>query len=492
MKVFTPWFMIAVAGCTRGVPLEDHSCPCVSGFTCVDQTCRHNAPIDDPALVQLGAAAGGSLPQEFSVPDPTGTLVSMTTLDRIDLSGPFFQDLGTNGRRCVTCHLPTASWSTTPRQLRAVFEATFGGALDDGLGLGAVFRLVDGANSPSADDVTLDQRRAAYSMLLDRGVIRIGLPLPADAEFELVAVEDPYRHASVAELSLFRRPLPTTNLKFLSTVMWDGRGSHAGVSLGDDLRVQASDEHRGHAQSGPLAESVSSAIVDFEVTLVTAQRTDAGGGALDVDGARGGPDAILEQIFYIGINDLFGDSRTQSPFSPSVFDLYDAWPITPTEEFRRSVEHGQTLFNSRTFEISGVSGINDEAAFGRPLTLTGTCTTCHDAPNAGNHSVAFLVDLGLSDDTHRTSDLPLYTLRNKVTGAMKQTSDPGRALITGKWRHVNRFKIPNLRGLAGRAPYFHNGAAADLAAVVDFYDTRFAMLLSPQDKADLVAFLRSL
>ncbi|HEX3479105.1 MAG TPA: hypothetical protein VHT91_28975 [Kofleriaceae bacterium] len=45
-----------------------------------------------------------------------------------------------------------------------------------------------------------------------------------------------------------------------------------------------------------------------------------------------------------------------------------------------------------------------------------------------------------------------------------------------------------------RAPlsYFHNGFAADLAAVVDFYDGRFAMGLSAQDKSDLVAFLRSL
>ena len=48
------------------------------------------------------------------------------------------------------------------------------------------------------------------------------------------------------------------------------------------------------------------------------------------------------------------------------------------------------------------------------------------------------------------------------------------------------------RGLAARAPYFHNGSAATLAEVVDFYDTRFAMHLTAQEKADLVAFLRSL
>jgi cytochrome c peroxidase len=49
-----------------------------------------------------------------------------------------------------------------------------------------------------------------------------------------------------------------------------------------------------------------------------------------------------------------------------------------------------------------------------------------------------------------------------------------------------------LRALAARAPYFHNGSAARLEDVVDFYDTRFAMQLSPAEKQDLVAFLKAL
>jgi cytochrome c peroxidase len=60
-------------------------------------------------------------------------------------------------------------------------------------------------------------------MLLTKGVIRVGIGIPEDAEFELLRADDPCGHASAKELSLFRRPLPTTNLKFLSTVMWDAR-----------------------------------------------------------------------------------------------------------------------------------------------------------------------------------------------------------------------------------------------------------------------------
>jgi cytochrome c peroxidase len=49
-----------------------------------------------------------------------------------------------------------------------------------------------------------------------------------------------------------------------------------------------------------------------------------------------------------------------------------------------------------------------------------------------------------------------------------------------------------LRALAARAPYFHNGAAATLDDAVNFYDQRFNLNLTSQQKADLVAFLKTL
>ena len=102
------------------------------------------------------------------------------------------------------------------------------------------------------------------------------------------------------------------------------------------------------------------------------------------------------------------------------------------------------------------------------------------------------LNIGLADASRRTPDMPLYTLRNKTTGEIVKVTDPGRAMIDGKWNHIGRFKGPMLRDLAPRAPYFHNGFAKDLDAVIDFYVSRFKMALSKQDKADLIAFLRSL
>ena len=90
---------------------------------------------------------------------------------------PFFLDLGANGRRCATCHQAENNMTVTPPSLQARFEAT--GGTDP------IFRTNDGSNSPLADVSTVAARHAAYSMLLTKGLIRVGLPIPATAEFLL-------------------------------------------------------------------------------------------------------------------------------------------------------------------------------------------------------------------------------------------------------------------------------------------------------------------
>ena len=95
-------------------------------------------------------------------------------------------------------------------------------------------------------------------------------------------------------------------------------------------------------------------------------------------------------------------------------------------------------------------------------------------------------------------DMPVYEIRgcpdpqNPGHPLVFFTSDPGKGLVTGKCADVGRGKGPILRGLAARAPYFHNGAAANLSELVDFYNFRFQMNLDNQQKHDLIAFLNSL
>ncbi|HEY6721975.1 MAG TPA: cytochrome C [Burkholderiales bacterium] len=460
------------------------------------------------------------LPNGLPFPNPTGFASTFSTTGHVDLTSEFFQDLGANGRRCVSCHVPSAGWTIVPSQVQEIFNRTLGGVIDDPLGLGAIFRTNDGSNSPAADVSSVAARRAAYSMLLTKGLIRVGIGVPATADFDLVAVDDPYHHASAADLSLFRRPLPSTNLKFLSTVMWDGRetlngtdqcniaaeGGKCFATIHFDLADQSNTATQGHAQApNPITNAQREAIVAFEITLATAQVWDENAKGLQAADAEGGPEAIFEQAFYYGINDNLGDYQTHAPFTTNVFNLYDAWS-NGSDEARRAVARGQAIFNTRSFTISDVGGLNVDSPFNPPLpaSFQGTCTTCHDTPNSGNHSIVAPLNIGLADASRRTPDLPLYTLQQKCVTlgdgskavgpgcAVKTVTDPGRALVSGKFADIGKFKGPILRGLAARAPYFHNGSAADLGAVVDFYNERFGAGIAGKDRDDLIAFLRAL
>ncbi len=415
-----------------------------------------------------------------------------------DPSNPFFQSLGTNGRACSTCHVPESGMTMTPDVARRRFLVT--------AGMDPLFRTVDGAVSPLADVSTLRARRQAFGLLLDRALIRVGIGLPDVREFDLIAVDDPHGFASARELSLFRRILPSTNLRFLSTVMWDGRetfrdpGSSTGfATLHFDLADQSNAATQGHAQAAvALDDAQREAIVSFEMQLFTAQTWDWRAGYLADRGAQGGPEVLPAQEFYFGINDPLGGDPTGRPFDATAMTLYDAWtsqhpPVAGREAARAAIARGQEIFDHKPISIVGVSGINDDLGV---ASLPGTCTTCHDAPNAGNHSVP--APLRIGTDLPQpvggldVSRLPVYTLRNRNTGQVMTTTDPGRALLTGRWKDVGRFKGPVLRGLAARPPYFHNGSAATLEDVVRFYDERFAIGFTAQEKSDLLAFLAAL
>jgi cytochrome c peroxidase len=157
------------------------------------------------------------------------------------------------------------------------------------------------------------------------------------------------------------------------------------------------------------------------------------------------------------------------------------------------------VFNNKPITISGVAGLN--GSLGLPASFTGSCGTCHDNPNFGDHTVPAPLNIGVADASRRTPDMPLYTLTcsasgvakgHCATGQMATSTDPGRSLITGVWADIGKFKGPTLRALASRTNYFHNGSAVDLAAVVDFYDTRFGIGFTASERADLIAFLRTL
>ena len=447
--------------------------------------------------------SGQNLPNLFPLPNSTGFLETYNQAGGpISLSGPFFQSLGTNGRSCGSCHRPAQGWGLSSDEVKLRFLLT--------QGTDPIFRTVDGSNCKDIVRTdTLADRQKAYSLLLQRGLIRVELRVPPNAEFNIVSVENPYGCNDTSAISVYRRPIPTTNLRFQSAVMWDGREStpQTGTQkityatnpadLLADLAHQAIDATNIHAQGAvPLTADQQKAIVDFETALITAQAIDYQAGLLNGAGATGGPLFLAQHSlpdFFIGINDPLGGNPRNTPFTPVIFTLFDRWLSSSNQPNTRraSIARGQALFNTKTINIVGVAGLNDDLNI---ASIPGTCGTCHDSPNMGNHSLPVPLNIGVGDvdSPLDVSYLPVVTLQNKITFDIKRTTDPGRALITGAWKDVGRLKGPILHGLSSRAPYFHNGSAQTLEDVLEFYDKRFQVGFTPQEKEDLIAFLSAL
>jgi cytochrome c peroxidase len=245
----------------------------------------------------------------------------------------FFADLGTNNRTCFTCHQPQTGWTVSAASVQSRFNA--------GQGADPIFRLVDGATCPSDDISNVGAKLQAYKLLLSKGLIRIGLQVPttvaatgAPTEYRIVSVSDPYLcntnpftgltnfgpdSPTTGVVSVYRRPLPSTNLGFLTTIMWDGREP--------SLASQSVDATRIHAQSNADPSTAQQQqIVNFESGIFTAQIRDNNAQNLKATGANGGPDALVNLLpgFYVGINDPLGGNPNKLPFTSQIFDLYQA------------------------------------------------------------------------------------------------------------------------------------------------------------------------
>ena len=411
--------------------------------------------------------------------DPSGAVATFQPNGpTVTANNAFFQNLGTNGRTCFTCHQPEDAWSISAQHVRDRFHANSNDPL---------FRLFDGATCPSDDVSTLSAKRKAYGLVLAKGLIWIGLPMPSvGLEFQITDVNDPYgcntdpttglTGSTAGTVSIYRRPLPSANLGFLSTIMWDGREP--------SLFSQAVDATLGHAQATltptPLQQQQ---VVTFEgctqadtpplcantptgTGVFTAQIFDQKALSLFGGGANGGPITLSKQLpnFFIGINDPLGQNPTGAPFTSEVFDLYSEWAGLHRRDSvidrRQAIARGEEVFNTTKINITAVAGLND--VLNQPV-IPGFCGTCHDTPNVGDHSVKAPLNIGVANagaDSPPALDiigLPVFTIwctSGPLAGQMFEVTDPGRAFITGKCADIGKVKGPILRGLAARAPYW--------------------------------------
>jgi cytochrome c peroxidase len=399
--------------------------------------------------------ADGTLPNNFPFLNSSGTAATYSPTGFVDLNHPFHASPGTNGRTCESCHLAQAGWSVRPIDVELLFWLTAG---NDPL-----FNVLD-ANTPTPPGPTLKAKYAAFSMLR-KGLFRRGGNLPATAEFEIVAFDDPLgAGASLTRFEFFRRPLATANFHIAKTIGWHDQNTNGSGDVHEGLINQATGAINNALGGPPATRPQAEDIAIYQEGLRFAQQSVFGLGRLDSCGAQGGPENLSSQ-----------------PPVNAPFTLYDAWidlvPGTCTtraaDRKRAQIARGQQLFNA-----------NNPGG--------GSCRGCHNAANNGSNLNGTLFNINTSLAKYRKPGMPLYTLRHKVTGELRQTTDPGRALRTGVWGDLDKFKSPSLRGLAARAPYFHNGIAPTLKDVVVHYEVERGFKFTRQEREDLVAFLEAL
>ncbi len=178
----------------------------------------------------------------------------------------------------------TSSLSPVPRYAQTKRSASTGGDAGSGPDFphGRRFEL-----QPQLDVSTLAGKNAACTLLRTRGLIRVAIAVPANADYKVVSVNNQYGCNESDVISMYRRLLPTTNLRFLSAVMFDGRESSPATgttkilysnfpdSLLSDLAHQSLDPTNIHAQGDGTRPTPAQQqqTVNFEMGLLTAQAT---------------------------------------------------------------------------------------------------------------------------------------------------------------------------------------------------------------------------
>ncbi len=457
--------------------------------------------------------------QEFT--NSAGTLRILVEDGPVETSGhPFFEPLGPNGRACVTCHQPADGMSISPATARARWDAT--------AGTDPLFAAIDGSNCPSLPQ----DERESHSLLLEHGLFRIVRPWPprdlqgnpVETDFTIEVVRDPWGcntgdryglEADEPSVSVYRRPRPVANLKYILAIgfPYDPKSGQAmrvdpetgkpvSGNLMSDARAetlnwQMRDAAVTHLEMlRELDEQELEQIADFESRVFAAQQTIAGRGSLDAGGAEGGP-ALLQK----------SEAGLLGIFSTPVWSEFDAWAELTDEEkaqlppdtlaYRESVARGLVLWRTRSFLVSDSAGINQPLGFGNPV--RNTCQFCHNMSRTGIDVAPGQIDLGTSNQPFADPlpHLPLFRITctgkpHPHYGRQIMTTDPGYALTTGRCADVGKITTQQMRALAAREPLFHNGSAKDVAALVDYYDRRYNIGYTEQERQDMINLMNAL
>lgn len=247
----------------------------------------------------------------------------------------------------------------------------------------------------------------------------------------------------------FRNAPGLFNAANRNTFMWDGRLD--GVDLGTVVRDMLTESHTMNMDSR-LAQERLKQVPEYAAMFEAAFGGDPYGGKM-----------------YGAIGEYLKTIRTENaPF--------DAYLKGDDSALSDQAKRGMELF-------AGKAG----------------CISCHSGAMLSDGAVHAT---GVADNPELqvNADRQISMLRHFATmgtpNYMNLRTDVGNYVVTKDEADIGKFAAPSLWDAGQTAPYMHSGVFATLPEVVAFYnagnDKIAALNLSPEEEADLVAFLDSL
>jgi len=354
--------------------------------------------------------------------------------------------LNGNGRSCADCHVPEDNFQLSPASARARFEALQAKRQYDKNADDPLFRPID------ADDFRINGDNAVdYSNLVENGLVRVTLPLPANVKLIDPQTGQPTDETSV---DLWRAVMPVLNTAITgpdgTLPIWPPPPVRIPIMGQDPIGPNPQGGYQHDARFGTLQEQARGALfahaqVSIEPPqrmlddLATFQRT-----LFSSPGVELLANAILS-----------GSSSIPDP-DPELNELEQRGKVV----FNRACAqcHGGTLHPSTSTPDATLSGIRTIVRYQNIF------TACPRPPTDGISPCP--QRLARNARTYR------ITLANG-TFQLVTTSDPGRLLLTGQPADLGVMDMTQLRGISKTAPYFHNNSAATLEEVLDHYEALF-------------------
>jgi len=417
-----------------------------------------------------------------------------------------------NGRSCATCHVLGEETTLRPASVETRLTADPGDPL---------FNRID-ADDPTTAVPTFEA--------LKKGLVRVVLPLPAN--MDVIDLDGRVITPTDRKIFVWRGVPTVANTAITAPYQFDGRAP--------TLQDQAQAAILSHSQGRPVPRRELNQIAAFEQGVFTSPRARFVASWL----ARGVPVdripapeqfmALSEEeqrgrdVYRSACEPCHGGATTDRIVNREVHDFF--FPaLKPDGNVRFQIVPGVGPVPVR-LSRPNVEFLNTGYTISTYFPQVGLGTAFNASIKFPRYRFRFYADASRSQPVVDLPPVPVtvsgnpYDPRPKLDadGApivgpnlipQEFTVDPGRAAITGDPADFEAFDVPQLRGIAGTAPYFHDNSHETLREVVDTYSRRVipsvpAMklpavnppekpggskeALSLKQKEDLLAFLRRL